>query len=100
MEKEIKVLVVRPFEQAEEVIIKNDLHEMQDIVGGWIEAVPYQDVIIVCNEEGKLLGLPINRKFGDYDVLVGTFFICRADGEDFGSLTDEQIVKYKKHFAL
>lgn len=100
MEKEIKVLVVKPFTEPEEMIIKNELHDLQDIVGGYIEVVPFNDVLIVCNEEGKLFGLPYNRKFGDYDILVGNFFICGADEEDFGSLTDEQIERYKKEFAL
>ena len=29
----------------------------------------------VCNDEGKLEGLPLNRTLGDYDVIAGTFFV-------------------------
>ena len=48
-----------------------------------------------CNEEGKLVGLPFNRALRDeegrvYDIVVGTFFLCRAlaEGEDFDGLTE------------
>ena len=57
----------------------------------------------VCNEEGKMLGLPLNRTLqGTGDIICGTFFICGApaDAEDFDSLTKEQIVKYYKMFEF
>jgi len=40
--------------------INGDLNSLQQVVGGYIEAVyPYDDpVAIVCHEEGKLIGLP------------------------------------------
>lgn len=99
MEK-IKVLVVKPFTEPEEVMIENELHDMQSVVGGYIEMIPYKDVFIVCNEEGKLIGLPFNRRISEYDVIVGNFFICSADGAEFASLTDEQIERYKKEFRF
>src|SRR5699024_3315885 len=75
---------------------------MQRIVGGDIEAVyPFQEpVALVCNSEGKLLGLPMNRPLLDedrlpYDIICGTFFIAGLGREDFVSLTDEQIQRYK-----
>jgi hypothetical protein len=38
------------------------LRQLQEIVGGLIEAIPSsEDVTIWVNEEGKLLGLPRNR---------------------------------------
>ena len=71
------------------------LKEMQDIVGGYIE-VAYDDgkTQIICNEEGKMRGLPINEtateiwhdklsKFNSnpnyipLDYLVGTVLILR-----------------------
>ena len=75
---------------------------MQRIVGGDIEAVyPFQELVaLVCNSEGKLLGLPMNRPLLDedrlpYDIICGTFFIAGLGQEDFVSLTDEQIQRYK-----
>jgi hypothetical protein len=40
------------------------LDEMQQFVGGYIEMVESADsrLMLVCNEEGKLLGLPVNVK--------------------------------------
>ena len=61
---------------------------------------------MICNEEGKLLGLPLNRALRDengeiYDAIAGTFFICGAlaDSENFTSLTDEQVDYWLKRFA-
>ena len=75
---------------------------MQRIVGGDIEAVyPFQEpVALVCNSEGKLLGLPMNRPLLDegrlpYDIICGTFFVAGLGQQDFVSLTDEQIQRYK-----
>lgn len=101
----IKVLVVEPEKAPRLDYIDNELEAMQAVVGGLIQTVkPPQfrdDAIIVCNEEGKLLDLPLNMPLIDvngniYDFIVGTFFICRApeNSEDFESLTDEQINKY------
>ena len=57
----------------------------------------------VCNEEGKIDGLPMNRALYDenheiYDIIAGPAFICDCSGENFGSLSDEQIKKYSRQF--
>lgn len=82
--------------------IENTLEEKQKIVGGYIECTSLLDddeVVIICNEEGKILDLPLNRDIG-HDILAGTFIIAGDDYEngDFKSLTPEQIEKYKKRF--
>ncbi len=48
------------------VDIQNTLGALQDAVGGYIETVTlFEDATIICNEEGRLLGLPHNfRLFG------------------------------------
>ena len=97
----LRVLVVEPMKPCRVQEIPNTLEAMQKIVGGYIEAVyPFPDAVIVCNEDGKGLGLPYNRPLmGEnglpYDILCGTFFIAGVNGEHFVSLTDEQIGKYK-----
>ena len=75
---------------------------MQQLVGGDIEAVyPFQELVaVVCNADGKALGLPMNRPLLDkdhlpYDIICGTFFLAGLGQEDFVSLTDEQIQRYK-----
>lgn len=101
------VLKVEPNEAPVMCNIKNELAELQSIVGGCIEVTqPFADnVVVICNEEGKLLGLPENRAFYDFrgvlrDVIVGTFLIAGLDGDEFCSLTPCQIVKYQKLFEV
>ena len=54
---------------------------------------------IICNEEGKLEGLPANRRIEEIsDVIVGNFFVVGLGEEDFRSLTDEETEKYLKRF--
>ena len=86
--------------------IDGNLESMQRIVGGDIEAVyPFDDpVAIVCNEEGKLLSLPMNRALTDesgvpYDIVCGTFFVVGIGDENFTSLTEQQIEKYKDKYS-
>ena len=97
----MKVLIVEPGIAPREAEIDGGLKAMQDIVGGLIEAVyPYDDTVaLVCNEEGKLLGLPLNRKLEDYDIIAGTFFICGLGEGDFASLPPDLMEKYKEKFA-
>ena len=78
-------------------IINNTLEDKQKLVGGLIEVVPYEDVLIICNEEGKLLNMLPNLVF-DYDYIAGNCFVIGDDYEhgDFKSLTDEEIFKYRE----
>ena len=77
------------------------------IVGGFIQAVePFEDpnVLLVCNEEAKLLGLPENRFLRNrngipYDIIHGTFFLAQGSGEEFCSLTDKQIQTYTRLYS-
>ena len=59
----------------------------------------------VCNEEGKLDGLPLNRAvYADstrremLDIIAGTCFVCDCRGDDFGSLSPEQLRRYTEQF--
>ena len=105
-EKEIRILKVEPDKSPEVMVIQNELEQMQAIVDGWIEVYPLaENVAIVCNEEGKINGLELNRpifgKNGEIiEIIAGTFFIAGDDisiGE-FVSLTDEQIERYTEQF--
>ena len=95
------VLIVEPEKAPRMANITGDLNSLQQVVGGYIEAVyPYDDpVAIVCNEEGKLIGLPLNRKLEDYDIIAGTFIVCGLGEEDFDSLSPELAEKYREKFA-
>lgn len=104
----MRVLVIEPERRPEVREIDGSLETMQEIVGGLVQPVHFVDdtgVILVCNDEGKLLDLPANRGLRDergqlYDIVFGTFFICGApaDSDHFTSLTSEQIERYQKQF--
>ena len=97
MKNKIKVLYKRVGREPEVVEIENTLQAMQSLVGGFIEVIPYDYYELVCNEEGKIMGLYPNVGF-DYDVINGNFFIANDDYEtgDFASLTDKNIEKIKE----
>ena len=104
-DKTIKVLVVEPMKPCGVREIPHDLKSLQGIVGGGIEMVyPFAEpAAIICNAEGKNRNLPPNRLLCDsegsaYDILCGTFLIAGIRGEDFVSLTSEQIHHYKAMF--
>lgn len=84
----MNVLLVAPMEPPKLVDIENSLESMQAIVGGLIQAVyPFDEpVALVCNDEGKLLGLPLNR------------CLRLEDSEHFESLSEEQMARYTERF--
>lgn len=98
----IKGLLVKPYELPKEIEIDNTLEAKQELVGGWIECVYLSNddsVVLICNEEGKINNMPLNRDIG-HDIIAGPFLILGDDYEngDFKSLTEEQILKYKMRF--
>ena len=99
MQNEIKVVMVEPNKHPIVTTIKTKLENLQEAVGGLIEIIDIEaNICILCNEEGKLIGLAGNRKLGD-DILVGTFYVCGSNDEgDLVSLTNSQIDKYIKFF--
>ena len=106
-QKEIKALMVVPGEYPKEVVLENNLDALQKAVSigcdyqGLIEVVSLEKgVCIICNEEGKLLGLEGNRRLGS-NIIVGDFYIVGEDKRDnFTSFTQAQIEQYTKQFWL
>ena len=106
----MNILLVEPNTEPRTIEIDGSLASMQSLVGGLIEAVyPFEAAVaLICNDEGKLIGLPQNRPLkhpetGEvYDIVYGTFFVCSApaDSEHFESLPNDLIEKYSKVFAL
>ena len=104
----MKVIIVEPKKTPMVQEIDSSLESMQKIVGGSIQAVyPFDEpVALICNEEGKLLDLPLNRALQDdegniYDIISGTFFLCAAppDSDRFVGLTDQQVKMYMERFS-
>lgn len=104
----MQVVIVEPEKKPVVQNIDDTLTSMQQIVGGTIQAVyPFEEpVVLICNDEGKPLNLPLNRALRDsngaiYDIVAGTFFLCAApvDSDRFECLTDEQVQIYLERFA-
>lgn len=102
------VLMIKPGKAPCRMELGHSLAEVQKAVGGSIQILyPFEDpVALVCNDEGKLLGLPANRALRDesgavYDIVCGPFFLCGAppDSDTLAGLTEEQISRYEQHFA-
>lgn len=101
----MNVLMVEPGKVPYAADIGEGLKALQAAVGGDIQAVyPYEDpVALICNEEGKLMGLPLNRALRDdedniYDILAGTFLLCGLGEENFTDLPTYLMEKYRKQF--
>ena len=70
-------------EQFRQIVILNDLHLLQQLVGGYIETVTIStDACVICNEEGRIQGMPHNCSFCGIDF-VGPILIVGTDGDDF-----------------
>ena len=103
--KEITVLMVEPGKHPKVTTLKDDLDSLQKAVSigadyqGLVEFVSLGNGdCIMCNEEGKLIGLDGNRRLGN-DVLVGVFYVMseNEDGELL-SLSERKIKRYTELF--
>lgn len=96
----MKILIVEPGKHPYEKEIEGTLKEMQEIVGGTIQAIyPFSDNVgIVSNDEVIILSLLFNRKIDEECYIFGTFFVCGLGEEDFTSLPEKLMEKYRKRF--
>ena len=101
----LTVLVVEPMKEPYVKEIDPGLHALQAEVGGDIAAsYPFDDPVgLVLNDEGKLIGLDLNRSLRDehgeiYDIVAGTFLVVGLGSESFASLSPDMIQKYTEQF--
>ena len=101
----LSVLQISPGQHPKPIKIDNDLKALQQAVGGSIGAsYPFEDpVAIVYNDDGKLMGLPLNRALRDedgdiYDIVSGTFLVVGLTEDNFGSLSGELAIKFSQAF--
>ena len=96
----LRVVYVEPNKPAMEAELGPDLKYLQKAVGGLIECVYNGDgTILVCNDEGKLIGMEGNRRLSNGSVIAGPFFVVGDGGENFRSLTDRETQRYLQRFA-
>lgn len=98
----LRVMVVEPDKEPYEKQLADCLEAMQKTVGGYIEVTRdslLPGMLLVVNEEGKCRNLTMNRCTGT-DIIFGTFFVCADGGDDFTSLTDEQVGEIKLVYGL
>lgn len=103
----LSVIYFEPGKYPKVIEIPDSLEAMQELVGGPIEEyMPFDDeVAIICNEEGKMVGDELNRAiYADdgqiLDIIAGKFFMCYApiESENFLSLPKDLQQKYEKQF--
>ena len=95
----MRVLYVEPGKIPYETEIPNSLEGEQQAVQGLID-IAYLDhnALLVCNDDGKLIGMDGNRVLDNGTIIAGPFFITGDAGEDFCSLTDEQVAHFMQRF--
>ena len=105
VKKEIKALMIEPGKHPVVMVLNGDLDSLQKAVSigadyqGLIEIITIGNgECILCNEEGKLIGLEGNRRVGS-DIIAGVFYIM-SEGEDgeLLPLTEEKIQHYTQRF--
>ena len=96
----LAVVFVEPHKKPVVRKVRNEYEDISRAVGGLIEHIYQEDgTILVANEESKLLGMDGNRRIYDgKSILAGPFFVVGDDGEDYRSLTEEEIKKYMNRF--
>ena len=91
-EAQILVCVKYPGEEPRvEPLFDNTLKAFQEAVGGYIEAVTLcTDLVLICNEEGRIRGLPYNTTICDCQF-YGPVLAVGTKGVEFGSLKAQHI---------
>lgn len=100
----ITALFIAPNDRPKVIEIENELEKFQELVKGYIECINYDTVTIICNEEGKINSLPLNRALYDregytYEIIAGNMvLVSTTPMGNFDSLTPGQIELYKREF--
>ena len=98
--------------QTQEDYLPSEIEKFKDATGyeefldfdpAEVKAALDDPVALICNDEGKLIGLDLNRGLRDengeiYDIVAGTFLVVGLGEEDFASLSPELIQKYTEQF--
>lgn len=87
----MKVIIKEPGQRPRETEIENSLSALQQAVGGYVETVTFaEDCCVLCNEEGRLQGLPYNLTFCGVSF-VGTILFVGVAGDEFADPSECQV---------
>lgn len=93
----IKGMLVSVRGEIRRVEVKNELKALQETVGGHIKTLKLAEgVVLICNEEGKLMNLEPNTHFY---TINGDFLLVGENGDEFGDLTEKQMEQLEELFA-
>lgn len=106
--KRILVIVKPPEQEPFVAFVENRLEKLQRLVGGYIECAVHllpesetAGVCILCNEEGRLIGLPENRVAEPgLRGMVGQIVAIGTKGEDFASVPSSKVPMIMRMLGL
>ena len=115
--RRLRMLLVMPGLEPKEATVEDSVEALQRLVGGTFQIIyPWDDsACLICNDEGKLNGMPPNRMvrtglmpvdgirrsfLAAADIIHGPFLVSGFSGDDLDSLTDLQMEGYRKMFSL
>ena len=86
--EKIKALYKEPGKAPMLITVENELHALQRVIGGNLESHKVTaDCCMLCDEEGRLKGLPFNCHFANLEI-VGPILLVGVDGEEFCDIPD------------
>ena len=95
----MRVIYKAPGLPAEIRDVPNTLEALQELVGGYIETVTVAtDAAIICNEEGRLIGLEPNCTLLGVHF-VGSIVVAGVAGEEFTDLPEDGVKVFLDMFG-
>lgn len=79
--------------------IDNNENTFKELIGGELDFIPYEEVVIVAKKNGKNLkpNIYINTEFlGIGSSIRGTILVVCKENDNFKSLNKEQAMKYRE----
>ena len=85
----------KPGCEPEIIEVENTLEALQQEVGGHIETVTIaSDAVVICNEEGRLCGLPYNCRFVGVDF-VGPILVVGRNKDEFCDVPEADFLMHR-----
>lgn len=95
----MRCVVKRPGQEPKVMDVANRLEALQAMVGGYIETVPFGDHLAIVNEEGRIMGLPVNFYLHG-ESIHGTAVICETQDDEFRGLTGWETKEVMRMFEV